>query len=92
MGVGDGYEQYGVAHLVRLLRRLAELGFSLPQIADLGDGDEHPAEALRTLDAAPDRGVVAVMGRVLGLAGTGTSGSVSAEAARARAPPSPARG
>lgn len=48
----NGYKQYGVAHLVRLLRikRLADLGFSLPQIADLGDGDEHPAEALRALD------------------------------------------
>ncbi|WP_433801099.1 MerR family transcriptional regulator [Actinomycetospora sp. CA-084318] len=48
----NGYKQYGVAHLVRLLRikRLADLGFSLPQIADLGDGDEHPAQALRALD------------------------------------------
>ena len=49
----NGYKQYGVAHLVRLLRikRLADLGFSLPQIAELGDDDEHPAEALRALDA-----------------------------------------
>jgi DNA-binding transcriptional MerR regulator len=48
----NGYKQYGVAHLVRLLRikRLADLGFSLPQIAELGEGDEHPAEALRALD------------------------------------------
>ncbi|GLZ52784.1 MerR family transcriptional regulator [Actinomycetospora sp. NBRC 106378] len=48
----NGYKQYGVAHLVRLLRikRLADLGFSLPQIAELGDGDEHPAQALRALD------------------------------------------
>ncbi|MDL5154612.1 MerR family transcriptional regulator [Actinomycetospora termitidis] len=48
----NGYKQYGVAHLVRLLRikRLADLGFSLPQIAELGDADEHPAEALRALD------------------------------------------
>ncbi|MEJ2869665.1 MerR family transcriptional regulator [Actinomycetospora sp. OC33-EN08] len=48
----NGYKQYGVAHLVRLLRikRLADLGFSLPQIAELGAADEHPAEALRALD------------------------------------------
>jgi len=49
----NGYKQYGVAHLVRTLRikRLAELGFSLPQIADLGDADQYPQEALRSLDA-----------------------------------------
>ncbi len=49
----NGYKQYGVAHLVRLLRikRLVDLGFSLPQIADLGELDDHPAEALRALDA-----------------------------------------
>ncbi len=49
----NGYKQYGVAHLVRLLRikRLVDLGFSLPQIADLGELDDHPAEALHTLDA-----------------------------------------
>jgi DNA-binding transcriptional MerR regulator len=48
----NGYKQYGVAHLVRTLRikRLADLGFSLPQIADLGDADQHPREALRSLD------------------------------------------
>jgi len=49
----NGYKQYGVAHLVRVLRikRLTELGFSLSQIAAMGDGDDHPEEALRTLDA-----------------------------------------
>lgn len=49
----NGYKQYGVAHLVRLVRikRLVDLGFSLQQIAALGDTDEHPEEALRTLDA-----------------------------------------
>jgi DNA-binding transcriptional MerR regulator len=49
----NGYKQYGVAHLVRLLRitRLTGLGFSLPQIAEMGDADEHPGEALRALDA-----------------------------------------
>ena len=49
----NGYKQYGVAHLVRVLRikRLTDLGFSLSQIAAMGDADEHPAEALRTLDA-----------------------------------------
>ncbi|GAA4299999.1 DNA-binding transcriptional MerR regulator [Actinomadura luteofluorescens] len=49
----NGYKQYGVAHLVRLVRikRLTDLGFSLQQIAAMGDGDDHPEEALRTLDA-----------------------------------------
>ncbi|MFJ8967133.1 MerR family transcriptional regulator [Lentzea sp. NPDC102401] len=49
----NGYKQYGVTHLVRLLRikRLADLGFSLSRIAEMGEGDHHPAEALRALDA-----------------------------------------
>ncbi|GAB3568970.1 MerR family transcriptional regulator [Amycolatopsis endophytica] len=49
----NGYKQYGVAHLVRLLRirRLTDLGFSLARIAEMGDGDGHPEEALRALDA-----------------------------------------
>jgi DNA-binding transcriptional MerR regulator len=49
----NGYKQYGVAHLVRVLRikRLTDLGFSLAQIAAMGDADDHPEEALRTLDA-----------------------------------------
>ncbi|MFR9729467.1 MerR family transcriptional regulator [Saccharopolyspora sp. MS10] len=49
----NGYKQYGVAHLVRVLRikRLTDLGFSLSQIAAMGDTDDHPEEALRTLDA-----------------------------------------
>lgn len=48
----NGYKSYGVPHLVRVLRikRLTDLGLSLTQIADLGDGDEHPHEALRELD------------------------------------------
>lgn len=49
----NGYKQYGVAHLVRVLRikRLTDLGFSLSQIAAMGEADDHPEEALRTLDA-----------------------------------------
>lgn len=48
----NGYKQYGVTHLLRLLRikRLVDLGFSLARIAELGEDDHHPAEALRTLD------------------------------------------
>lgn len=48
----NGYKQYGVAHLVRLvrIRRLTDLGFSLPQIAAMGEADDHPEEALRSLD------------------------------------------
>ena len=49
----NGYKQYGVGHLVRLVRikRLTDLGFSLTQIADMDDSDDHPEEALRSLDA-----------------------------------------
>jgi len=49
----NGYKSYGVTHLVRVLRikRLADLGLSLTQIAELGDEDEHPGAALRELDA-----------------------------------------
>jgi DNA-binding transcriptional MerR regulator len=49
----NGYKQYGVAHLVRVLRikHLTDLGFALSQIAEMGDTDKHPEEALRTLDA-----------------------------------------
>lgn len=49
----NGYKEYGVAHLVRLVRikRLTDLGFSLPQIAAMGDTDDHPEQALRDLDA-----------------------------------------
>ncbi|MFG2785103.1 MerR family transcriptional regulator [Streptomyces prunicolor] len=49
----NGYKQYGVPHLVRLLRikRLVDLGFSLNQIAETVDEGEHPGQALRTLDA-----------------------------------------
>ena len=49
----NGYKQYGVAHLVRLvqIKRLTDLGFSLNQIADMDDADDHPEDALRSLDA-----------------------------------------
>lgn len=49
----NGYKQYGVAHLVRVLRikRLTDLGFSLAQIAAMGDASDHPGDALRVLDA-----------------------------------------
>ncbi|MEV7425781.1 MerR family transcriptional regulator [Streptomyces sp. NPDC091212] len=48
----NGYKDYGVPHLVRVLRikRLTALGLSLTRIAELGDADEHPEEALRKLD------------------------------------------
>ncbi|AKS31558.1 MerR family transcriptional regulator [Mycolicibacterium goodii] len=49
----NGYKQYGAEHLVRLVRikRLTELGFSLSQISAMGAHDDHPADALRALDA-----------------------------------------
>jgi DNA-binding transcriptional MerR regulator len=48
----NNYKQYGVAHIVRLVRikRLVDLGFSLPQIAAMGDTNDHPGDALRALD------------------------------------------
>jgi DNA-binding transcriptional MerR regulator len=50
---GNGYKQYQVAHLVRLLqiRRLSDLGLPLAQIATLGRADEDPDEAIRVLDS-----------------------------------------
>ncbi|WP_199440837.1 MerR family transcriptional regulator [Umezawaea beigongshangensis] len=49
----NGYKSYGVPHLVRVLhvKRLTGLGLSLAQVAELGDVDDHPREALRELDA-----------------------------------------
>ncbi|MFD3517968.1 MerR family transcriptional regulator [Streptomyces sp. NPDC058657] len=51
----NGYKQYGVSHLVRLLRikRLTTLGFSLSQIADMRDGPDSAPDPrdLRALDA-----------------------------------------
>ncbi|MEU2562469.1 MerR family transcriptional regulator [Streptomyces longispororuber] len=51
----NGYKQYGVSHLVRLLRikRLTALGLSLSQIADMREGpDSAPDQRdLRALDA-----------------------------------------
>ncbi|MFP5020298.1 MerR family transcriptional regulator [Pseudonocardia phyllosphaerae] len=48
----NGYKQYVVAHLVRLLKikRMTDLGFSLPQIAETIDDDEQSTEAVRALD------------------------------------------
>ncbi|ESQ05046.1 transcriptional regulator [Streptomyces sp. PVA_94-07] len=51
----NGYKQYGVSHLVRLLRikRLTALGFSLSQIADMDDDPDSGPDPrdLRALDA-----------------------------------------
>ncbi|MFC4014251.1 MerR family transcriptional regulator [Nonomuraea purpurea] len=49
----NGYKQYKVAHLIRLLqiKRLRDLGVPLSQIAALGRADEEPDEAIRVLDA-----------------------------------------
>ncbi|BDI23693.1 MerR family transcriptional regulator [Herbiconiux sp. L3-i23] len=51
--LSNGYKQYGVRHLVRLLqiRRLRDLGVPLDQIDEVGADSESPAEALRALDA-----------------------------------------
>ena len=49
---GNGYKQYGVRDLVRLLRirRLVELGVPLSEVGELGAG-ESSVEVLRELDA-----------------------------------------
>ncbi|WP_439592998.1 MerR family transcriptional regulator [Microbacterium sp.] len=48
----NGYKQYGVRDLVRLLRirRLAELGVPLSRIADVSQGGDAAPETLRELD------------------------------------------
>lgn len=48
----NGYKQYGVQHLVRLLRirRLVELGVPLSKIGQVGSGTEDTQDALRALD------------------------------------------
>lgn len=49
----NGYKQYEVRHLVRLLQitRLTDLGVPLAQIESLGSSVDDPAVALRTIDA-----------------------------------------
>lgn len=49
----NGYKQYQVRHLLRLLQiaRLAELGVPLAQIATMDHADRDPIAALRTVDA-----------------------------------------
>ncbi|WP_328818295.1 helix-turn-helix domain-containing protein [Nonomuraea cypriaca] len=48
----NGYKQYGVQDLVRLLRlrRLVELGMPLAQIGEVGAGGDSTPDALRQLD------------------------------------------
>lgn len=49
----NGYKQYGVSHLVCLLRirRLADLGVPLSQIGDVSGGGDADREVLQELDA-----------------------------------------
>lgn len=49
----NGYKQYGVAHLLRLLQitRLAELGVPLAQISSLGHADDNADGAIIVVDA-----------------------------------------
>lgn len=49
----NGYKRYAVAHLVRVLqiKRLSELGVPLSQVGVLDEGGDHPAAALRLIDA-----------------------------------------
>ena len=51
--LSNGYKQYEVRHLVRLLQitRLTELGVPLAQVRALGDAGDDPDGAFRVLDA-----------------------------------------
>jgi DNA-binding transcriptional MerR regulator len=51
--MANGYKQYGVSHLVRVLRvkRLSDLGVPLAEVATMDQAIGHPDEALRTIDA-----------------------------------------
>jgi DNA-binding transcriptional MerR regulator len=51
--MSNGYKQYQVRHLVRLLqiRRLRELGVPLEQIEKVGGAEESSADALAAIDA-----------------------------------------
>lgn len=55
----NGYQQYGVDDLIRLIRirRLTQLGLTLPQIAAVGDTDRLPVDVLRDLDAELARNI-----------------------------------
>lgn len=49
----NGYKQYKVSHLLRLLqiKRLSDLGVPLSQVAAMERADEEPDEAIQVLDA-----------------------------------------
>ncbi|WP_432757841.1 MerR family transcriptional regulator [Saccharopolyspora erythraea] len=49
----NGYKQYRIRHLIRLLRvrRLVDLGVPLSDIAAMEESDENAEQVLRTLDA-----------------------------------------
>lgn len=55
----NGYKQYEVRHLVRLLRirRLAELGVPLSQMHELSEGADGSPDVLRELDAELQRSI-----------------------------------
>jgi len=55
----NGYKQYGVPHLVRLLRirRLSDLGVPLSQIGEVGANGESMPATLRELDAELAAGI-----------------------------------
>lgn len=55
----NGYQHYGVDDLIRLIRirRLIQLGLTLPQIAAVGDADRLPDDVLRELEAEVTRGI-----------------------------------
>ena len=61
--LSNGYKQYTARHLVLALRiaRLPALGFSLEQVADMLDSEEHGLESLRGLRAELDDRITELM-------------------------------
>lgn len=81
----NGYKQYTSGHLVLALRiaRLAGLGFSLEQVAQMLRSEEHSEESLRGLRAELDTRIAAlerIRGEVDDLLSLGISPDVSPEA------------
>lgn len=79
----NGYKQYEVAHLVRLLQitRLADLGVPLARIATMGHAGQDPETALRALDgelAATIERLQRIRGELSGILEHGASADLPA--------------
>ena len=60
----NGYKQYEIAHLIRLLqiKRLSDLGVPLAQIGEMDTAGTEPAEAIRALDAELEATITRLQG------------------------------